>query len=76
MIERTGTDLSATVAREEVLRTNQDRITIVKMKVENTISSTVVRQCLAAGHSAKYLADDGVLDYIQQQKLHQLPQWQ
>lgn len=76
MIERSGTDLLETIAKEEVLRKNADRITIVKMKVENNISSTVVRKALARGQSAKYLADDRVLDYIEQHHLQKLPQWQ
>merc|ERR1711934_928150 len=54
-IERSGTNLAEVIANHEVLRKNQERISIVKMKVENNISSSIVRATLKQKHSIKYL---------------------
>jgi len=75
-MERAGTDLKEVIQKHKILRDNEERITIVKMKVENNISSTVVRQALQQRHSIKYLVEDLTIAYIKEHNLASLPQWQ
>ncbi|CAE8708163.1 unnamed protein product, partial [Polarella glacialis] len=74
-IERDGADLDAFVESHPVLRQRAEHITMVRPRVHTGISSTVVRQHLAAGESIRYLVPEGVRSYINEHRLHELPNW-
>jgi len=72
VLERTGTDIAAVVYNNDILFKYQTNIHIMKQTITNDISATKVRQSIQRNLSIKYLTPDGVVKYIQDNKLYQL----
>jgi nicotinamide mononucleotide adenylyltransferase len=68
---RAGTDVQALLQQPgSLLAQHQQHVVVVQEPVSNDISSTKVRQLLAAGQPVRYLLPEGVLAYIQQHGLY------
>ena len=70
-IERRGYNAKEFVRKHPILSQDQQNITVVPADVENTISSTLVRDFAANGRSLKYLVPDEVISYIKTHELYQ-----
>lgn len=75
-IARESYNLDEVIARDEILTRHKDNIHLVVPAVENNISSTLIRKSLGANKSIKYLVPDDVIDYMQEKRLQDLPNWQ
>lgn len=74
-VSRDEADLEHFVRTHPVLQRYRGNVTLVKPRVTTGISSTVVRQHLAAGESIRYLVPEAVRSYIYEHRLQELPQW-
>jgi nicotinate (nicotinamide) nucleotide adenylyltransferase len=67
---RAGTDVDALLQEPgSVLQRHRQHVVVVQEPVANDVSSTMVRQLLAAGQPVRYLVPDAVLAYIEQHQL-------
>ncbi|GFP93661.1 nicotinamide mononucleotide adenylyltransferase [Phtheirospermum japonicum] len=69
-IRRGGQNVEDIIAKDDILNEFKNNIVIVDEVVPNGISSTGLRDCISRGLSVKYLTEDGVIDYIRQNKLY------
>ncbi|KFK27176.1 hypothetical protein AALP_AA8G345600 [Arabis alpina] len=69
-IRREGQDVENMISGDEILNENSDNIRVVDNFVPNQISSSRLRKCISQGLSVKYLAEDGVINYIKQHQLY------
>ncbi|CAE7265356.1 NMA1 [Symbiodinium pilosum] len=76
VVGRDDQDLEAFVRQCPLLARHADHITIAQPRIRTGISSSAVRQHLAAGESIRYLVHDKVWRYIAQHRLSELPNWQ
>lgn len=72
-IRREGQDIEKIISRDAILTEYKNDIEVVDEIVPNRISSTLVRNCISQGLSAKYLTSDEVIDYIKRNKLYTNP---
>lgn len=68
---RHGYDRDAIVGRSEVLSAHRTNIICADEPLITNISSTIVRDSLARGHSIKYLVPDPVIAYMHEHGLYQ-----
>merc|ERR1712228_283665 len=72
VVEREGDALNNEFFDEyEMFKKHKNNIYSFKPAVENTISSTKVRELIKSNKSIKYLTTDSVIEYIQKEKLYQ-----
>lgn len=69
-IERDGTDGAKMVFENDVLYEHRHNIEFVRQWIPNDLSSTKIRQFARRGMSMKYLAADGVIEYIYEHGLY------
>lgn len=65
-----GHEPESIIHRRAVLGKYRDRIELLRDKVTNTLSSTIVRECIAKRLSVRYLVEDGVIEYIDRHRLY------
>ena len=54
-----------------VLYKYKGRVHVITEPMENTISSSAVRELVREGRSLKYIVPDGVINYIRQNSLYE-----
>lgn len=70
-VRREGSRLQRLLAKPKgLLNRYRDHIILVEEPVPNGVSSTLVRQELARGHSVRYLTPDDVIQYIEEHGLY------
>eukprot|EP01104_Vermistella_antarctica_P006685 TRINITY_DN17387_c0_g1_i1.p1 TRINITY_DN17387_c0_g1~~TRINITY_DN17387_c0_g1_i1.p1 ORF type:complete len:261 (-),score=43.55 TRINITY_DN17387_c0_g1_i1:45-827(-) len=67
---RCENNLPKLIFDHDVLYENQQSIHVINNLVTNDLSSSFIRTCLGRGESVRYLVQDGVVDYIQQEDLY------
>lgn len=70
MISRHGSNPEKFIFDSDLLTKHKKNITIVTNWVANDVSSTLVRRFISRGLSVKYLLDDAVIAYIDQNSLY------
>lgn len=70
VVGRQGHEPESIIHRRAVLGKYRDRIELLRDKVTNTLSSTIVRECIAKRLSVRYLVEDGVIEYIDRHRLY------
>ncbi|KAJ8759969.1 hypothetical protein K2173_010825 [Erythroxylum novogranatense] len=69
-IQREGQNVDKIIEDDEILKENKYNIKVVGECIPNHISSTRLRECISRGLSIKYLTADGVIEYINKQRLY------
>jgi len=75
-VGRTEKDLKAYARESPILVRHSHNLVLATPRAISGISSSVVRQHLAANESIRYLVHDKVRKYIFDHKLNELPNWQ
>jgi nicotinamide mononucleotide adenylyltransferase len=71
IIEREGSDAQDFMLKHDILFQHRENVYFVRQTVSNDVSSTKLRLFAQRGLSLKYLTDDKVVDYIEENKLWQ-----
>ncbi|GBP89327.1 hypothetical protein EVAR_60123_1 [Eumeta japonica] len=70
VVSRSGSDPGRFIHESDMLYKYRRNVILVTNYIANEVSSTVLRQLMRRGESAKYLTDDAVLAYIRQYQLY------
>merc|ERR1712083_750035 len=74
-MEREGTDLDKVIESDSLIKKYKENIVRFSPRVQNNVSSTLVRELLQLGKSLKYLVPEDARLYLLKEDLKRLAPW-